>query len=88
MLRSKADDLQQDITAISRQINTAGIRSPEDKHRLIESYLRLARDCVRSQIFVCLEELKQTTEVTYRQNADRSVQEQAGCTHIATQSLM
>lgn len=88
MLRSRADDLQQDIMAISRQINTAGIRGPEDKHQLIESYLHLARNCVRSQIFVCLEELKQTTESTYRQNADRSVQEQAGCTHIATQNIM
>lgn len=88
MMRSRADDLQKDITTISRQLNTAGLRSPEDKHQLIASYLRLAQDCVRAQIFVCLEDLKQTTEEACRQNADRSVREQAGCTHIATQTLM
>ena len=88
MMRSRADDLQKDITAVSRQLNTAGLRSPEDKHQLIASYLRLAQDCVRAQIFVCLEDLKQTTEETCRQNADRSVREQAGCTHIAAQTLM
>ncbi len=88
MLRSKADDLQKDITDISRQINIAGLRSPEDQHRLIASYLHLAQDCVKAQIFVYLEDLRQTTEEVCRQNADRSVREQAGCTHMATQTLM
>ena len=38
MMRSRADDLQKDITAVSRQLNTAGLRSPEDKqsaHRIL-----------------------------------------------------
>ena len=88
MLRFRADDLQQDITAISRQINTAGICNTEDKHKLIASYLRLALDCVRSQIFISLEELKQNSKMLYRQNAERTVREQTSYSHIASQSLM
>lgn len=88
MLRSRADDLRQDIASLSRQINAAGLRGPEDKRNIIASYLRLALDCVRSQIFVRLEELKQNTETPRLQNVDRNALVQAECTNLATQSLM
>lgn len=87
MLRSRADDLRQDAASLNRQISAAGLRSPEDKHNLIASYLRLALDCVRSQIFVCLEGLKQNTETLCLQKADGNVR-QAEHTGLASQRLM
>lgn len=88
MLRSRADDLRQDVASLNRQISAAGLRSPEDKHNLIASYLRLALDCVRSQIFVRLEELKQNTETLCLQKADGNVRQQAEHTGLASQRLM
>ncbi|OPX91267.1 MAG: hypothetical protein A4E53_00733 [Pelotomaculum sp. PtaB.Bin104] len=54
-LRSRADDLWLGMTSLNLQINTVGIRGPEDKQNLINSYLRLALDCVKTQIFICVE---------------------------------
>lgn len=59
-LRSKTYDLQQDIIYLNKQYHTPGIRGPEDKQNLIASYLRLALECVRTQIFVALEMQKQS----------------------------
>lgn len=59
-VRSKTDDLQRDIVCLNKQYHTPGIRGPEDKQNLIASYLRLALDCVRTQIFVALEMQKQS----------------------------
>jgi hypothetical protein len=54
-LRSKAEDIRLDLEDIGRQVHSAGIRSLEDKHNLIHSYMRLAIDCVKAQLFVELE---------------------------------
>jgi len=59
-LRSRMDDLRQDITRLDQQYHTPGIRSLEDKENLIASYLRLALDCVRTRIFLTLEIPKQS----------------------------
>ena len=58
-LRSRIDDLQRDIARLNQQYGTPGIRGPEDKQNLIDSYLRLALDCVKTQIFIGVEAQKQ-----------------------------
>lgn len=88
MLRSKADDLRQDMVEINHQRNAEGIRSQEDKRRLLSSYLRLARDCVRAQIFVCLQDYDQMLEESCRQDTGESVQDQNENTHISIQQCM
>lgn len=59
-LRSRIDDLRQDVACLNKQYHTPGIRGPVDKQNLIASYLCLALDCVRTQIFVALEMQKQS----------------------------
>lgn len=54
-LRSRAEDIRRGLADIDRQINTPGIRGEEDQLRLCQSYLRLALDCVKAQMFVELE---------------------------------
>lgn len=54
-LRTKAEDIRLDLTDIDRQKNTVGIRTLEDREKLLSSYRRLALDCVRAQLFVELE---------------------------------
>lgn len=54
-LRSKAEDIRLDLEDIDRRVHSAGIRSREDKHDLIRSYMRLALDCVKAQLFAELE---------------------------------
>jgi hypothetical protein len=54
-LRSKAEDIRLDLEDISREVHSVGIRSREEKHNLICSYMRLALDCVKAQLFVELE---------------------------------
>ena len=51
-LRSKADVLRQDILDICRQLQASGIRTLEDKEKLLSSYQRLALDCVKTMMFV------------------------------------
>ena len=85
MLRSKADDLK----------GHHGYQPP-DQHSWTpqpggsaSAYCVLpapAQDCVKAQIFVYLEDLRQTTEEVCRQNADRSVRDKG--VHMATQTLM
>ncbi|OLN30108.1 DUF3991 and toprim domain-containing protein [Desulfosporosinus metallidurans] len=69
-LRSKADDIQQDVAAANRQLNTAGIRSLDDKQDLISSCMHLALNCVRTHIFVTLEAQKQSVCKTVREQMD------------------
>jgi hypothetical protein len=59
-LRSRVDDLWQDIACLNKQYHTPGIRGPEDKQNLIASYFCLALDCVRTEIFMALEMQKQS----------------------------
>lgn len=54
-LRSKAQDIQLNLEDIGRQVHSAGIRSREDKYNITRSYMRLALDCVKAQLFVELE---------------------------------
>ena len=54
-LRTKAEQLRQDVSNISRQLHTSGIRTLEDKEKLLSSYQLLALDCVKTMMFVELE---------------------------------
>jgi len=54
-LRTKAEQLRQDVSDISRQLQASGIRTLEDKEKLLSSYQRLALDCVKTLMFVELE---------------------------------
>ena len=58
-LRSKAEDIQQNVATVNRQSNLVGIRSLDDKQNLISSCMHLALDCVKAQISVGLEYQKQ-----------------------------
>lgn len=51
-LRTKAEQIRQDVSDIGRQLQTPGIRTLEDKEKLQSSYQRLALDCVKTMMFV------------------------------------
>ena len=51
-LRTKAEQLRQDVLDISRRLQTTGIRTLEDKEKLLSSYQRLALNCVKTMMFV------------------------------------
>ncbi|MDI6878352.1 MAG: DUF3991 domain-containing protein [Desulfitobacteriaceae bacterium] len=51
-LRTKAEQLRQDVSDISRQLQASGIRTLEDMNKLLTSYQRLALDCVKIMMFV------------------------------------
>lgn len=54
-LRTKAEELRQDIADITRQAKAPSIRTLEDKEKLLSSYQRLALDCVKALLFAELE---------------------------------
>jgi hypothetical protein len=58
-LRNKAKDIQQDAEAIVRILKKPGIRSVEDKKKLINGYMSLALDCVKTHTFIDLQQQKQ-----------------------------
>lgn len=78
-LKTKAEDIQQDVNAINNQLKTSGIRTLEDKQKLIASYMSLALNCVKAQIFICLEEQEQRIEALQNQNEERVDYMQAVC---------
>ena len=51
-LRTKAEQLRQDVSNISRRLQTTGIRTLEDKKKLLSSYQRLALNCIKTMMFV------------------------------------
>jgi hypothetical protein len=51
-LRTKAEQIRQDVSDIGRQLQTSGIRTQADKEKLLSSYQRLALDCVKTMMFV------------------------------------
>jgi len=51
-LRTKAEQLRQDVTEICRQLQAPGIRTLVDKEKLLSSYQRLALDSVKTIMFV------------------------------------
>ena len=51
-LRTKAEQLHQDVSYIGRQLQTPGIRTLADKEKLLSSYQRLALDSVKTIMFV------------------------------------
>lgn len=51
-LRTKAEQLRQDVSDINRQLRAPGIRTLDDKEKLMSSYQRLALDCVKALMFV------------------------------------
>ncbi|BAE86422.1 DUF3991 domain-containing protein [Desulfitobacterium hafniense] len=51
-LRTKAEQLRQDVSNISRQLQTIGIRTLEDKEKLLSTYQLLALDCIKTIMFV------------------------------------
>ncbi len=76
-LRVKADNLKQDITAINTQLHMVGIRSLDDKQKLISSFMSLALNCVKTHLFIDLEGQEQKTKAPQKQNANQSDCEQA-----------
>lgn len=51
-LRTKAEQLHQDVTEICRQLQAPGIRTLADKEKLLSSYQRFALDSVKTIMFV------------------------------------
>ena len=58
-LKVKRDNIQQDIDAINNQFHTEGIRTLDDKQKLISSYKSLASNCIKTHIFMGQEIQKQ-----------------------------
>ena len=78
-LRTKTDNLQQDITAINAQLHTVGIRTLGDKQKMISSYMSLALNCIKAHIFIDLEGQEQKTAMHQKQDANLTDFEQAVC---------
>lgn len=51
-LRTKAEQLRQNVSNINRQLQTYGTRSLEDKEKLLSSYQRLAMDSIKTIMFI------------------------------------
>ncbi|WP_088225661.1 DUF3991 domain-containing protein [Desulfosporosinus sp. FKB] len=51
-LRTKAEQLRQDVLAVNRQFQASGIRTLDDKEKLLSFYQRLAMDSVKTIMFV------------------------------------
>lgn len=54
-LRTKAEQLRQNVSDINRQLQTSGNRTLEDKEKLLSSYQRLAMDSIKTIMFVVQE---------------------------------
>ncbi len=54
-MRTKAEDIRTDIKAVTRQFQASGIRTLDEQKALLNSYLKLALDCVKAQMFLALE---------------------------------
>jgi DNA primase len=78
-MKTKAEDIQRDVDAINAQLNISGIRTLEDKQKLIASYMSLALNCVKAQIFICLKNQEQKMETLEKQNEERVDYMQAVC---------
>jgi len=71
-LRTKAEDIRQNILAINDRCSTFGIRTLEDKQKLIASYMSLALSCFKAQIFICLEDQEQKIGASKKQSEDKA----------------
>lgn len=54
-MRTKAEDIRSDIKIVTGQFQASGIRTLDEQKALLNSYLKLALDCVKAQIFLTLE---------------------------------
>jgi hypothetical protein len=54
-LRTRAEELCQDVAEITRQTKAPGIRTMDDREKLLSSCQRLALDCVKALLFVELD---------------------------------
>jgi len=71
-LRTKAEDIRQNVLTINDRCSISGIRTLEDKQKLIASYMSLALNCVKAQIFICLEVQEQKIEILKKQSEDKA----------------
>ena len=78
-MRVKADDLKQDITAMNDQLHTVGIRTLDDKQKLISSYMSLALNCVKTHIFIDPEGQEQKIIMQQKSNLNQASGEQVIC---------
>ncbi|HBW35540.1 hypothetical protein [Desulfosporosinus sp. BICA1-9] len=78
-LRVKADDIQQNITAMNDQLHMVGIRTLDDKQKLISSYLSLALNCVKTHIFIDLEGQEQEIIMQQISNLNQTNGKQVIC---------
>lgn len=54
-LRTRTEELYKDIAEITHQTKAPGIRTLDDREKLLSSYQRLALDCVKALLFVELD---------------------------------
>ncbi|BAE86326.1 DUF3991 domain-containing protein [Desulfitobacterium hafniense] len=59
-MRSKAEDIRADIREVTRRSCAIGIRTLDEQKALQNSYLKLALDCVKAQMFLILERPSQS----------------------------
>ena len=75
-LRVKADNIQQDITSINGHLNKVGIRTLDDRQKLISSYMNLALDCIYAYIFINLEMQIQKNGMQHKRDAKQTAYEE------------
>jgi len=75
-LRVREDNIQQDITSISGNLNKVGIRFLDDRQKLILSYMNLALDCISAHIFINLEIQMQKTGIQHKWDAKQTAYEE------------
>lgn len=54
-MRTKAEDIRTDIKEVSGLFQASGIRTLDEQKARLNSYLKLALDCVKAQMFLALE---------------------------------
>lgn len=55
VMRTKVEDIRSDIKAVTGQFQASGIRTLDGQKALLNSYLKLALDCVKAQMFLTLD---------------------------------
>jgi len=64
-IKVKLEDIRGNTETIKKLLSISGIHTLEDKQKIIKSYLSLALNCVKAQIFICLDGQEQRIETQH-----------------------
>lgn len=76
-MSAMANSIKKDITAVNNNLNMVGIRTLTDREKLISAYMRLALDCVKAHISICLTSQEYKIKAEQKKNSGKTDNKQA-----------